>query len=502
MEWPPCASPDSGRVPCTLARAATGAGAATLAAEAATEGVREREKRRAGERSISTSNIDGRSIDSNAFFFTFGTFFLSLPLLPWAPCPTQRRARRRIIALRSRYNFDQKYLRFNQFQLQFDARRPGSSRVVAGGVVSAAAPTSSSSSSTATSSASCCYDEELYFRGRTVLSSACGVTTKRYTCSEEVVAVEYCSFASNSSSSSPSSSSNSDDHFDFDDDSDSRGSSGSPDESLAVVCESSVVCLRPGEAAIECPLDRGGRDKAWRLPRGCGLLLSSSSSASSSSSSASSASPAAPAPVVLSHPMEEPATLPAIRYCGAAEGEKDEVRAELGDLAGESVLFVGRLSSSSSSSSSSPAPFCRELGDRVELRDSGWFAVTTRRSDEGAPSSASGPSSSSTTTLWALSRCSAKGAAAAPETRSLLPGAAPPRSNNGAFAATPGGGPAAAAAAQRGTPRTPAAAANAGAASLSTTAAATAQQLGLSPTAAATTHAAALAAATAGKGRR
>ena len=43
MEWPPCASSDSGRVPCTLARPAAGAGAATLAAEAAAEGVRETE---------------------------------------------------------------------------------------------------------------------------------------------------------------------------------------------------------------------------------------------------------------------------------------------------------------------------------------------------------------------------------------------------------------------------------------------------------------------------
>ena len=40
MEWPPCASADSGRVPCTLARPVAGAGAATLAAAAAAEGVR------------------------------------------------------------------------------------------------------------------------------------------------------------------------------------------------------------------------------------------------------------------------------------------------------------------------------------------------------------------------------------------------------------------------------------------------------------------------------
>ena len=98
--------------------------------------------------------------------------------------------------------------------------------------------------------------------------------------------------------------------------------------------------LRPGAAAVECPLDRGGRDRAWRLPRGL--------RAPALSHFASSSAAPVPAPVVLSHPMEEPATLPAIRY---AEGrgrrcEEDEApRQELGDLGGESVLFVGRLSS-------------------------------------------------------------------------------------------------------------------------------------------------------------
>ena len=372
----------------------------------------------------------------------------------------------------------------------------GSSRVVAGGVAS--------SSSTSSSSSACYYDEELYFKGRTVLSSACGVTMKRYTCSERVVAAEYCRFSSGGHSNEDS------DSDDDAADSGSRDSSGSADEALAILCESSLVSLCPGSAAVECPLDRRGRDRAWRLPRGCGLLLSCSSSSSSGG-----ASPPNPAPpVVLSHPMEEPATLPAIRY-GEGKAEEGEGEAELGDLGGETVLFAGRLlpGSSGASGSAPSAPLPAALGDRIELRDTGWFAVTTRRSD--AASSSSPSAATTTTTLWALSRCSAKAAAAAAaQSRSrssasaLLPvgaaGSAPQNysTGGGAFASTPGGGAAAvAAAARRGaavTPRTPAGAPAAAAA----TTAATVQQLGLSPTAAATARAAAMAAATQGKGRR
>ena len=150
-------------------------------------------------------------------------------------------------------------------QLQFDARSSGSSRIVAGGVASSAPTSASTSSSSSSSSSSACYDEELYFRGRTVLSSACGVTTKRYTCSERVVAAEYCSFSSSSSSSSAPGIDDGDDadnSEDAGDDAGSRDSSGAADEALAVVCESSVVSLCPGAAAVECPLDRGGRDRA------------------------------------------------------------------------------------------------------------------------------------------------------------------------------------------------------------------------------------------------
>lgn len=61
MEWPPCASSESGRVPCTLSRPVAGSGAATLAAEAAAEGVRElgEEERR---NTASMPDIDGLSL--------------------------------------------------------------------------------------------------------------------------------------------------------------------------------------------------------------------------------------------------------------------------------------------------------------------------------------------------------------------------------------------------------------------------------------------------------
>lgn len=437
------------------------------------------------------------------FFHTLFSFSL-VHLVSMRP-----RGKRRGINTALTSNSKTKPLKTLSPQLQFDARSSGSSRIVAGGVASSRAPTSSSTSSCASTSA--CYDEELYFRGRTVLSSACGVTTKRYTCSERVVAAEYCSFSSggpSAASSSNAAADAGDGGSDDDADSSSRDSSGAADEALAVVCEYSVVSLCPGLAAVECPLDRGGRDRAWRLPRGCGLLLSSSSSSSGSSgsaSSSSSSSPSPPAPVVLSHPVEEPATLPAIRY-GEERETGGEEEAELGDLAGETVLFVGRLCRSSSSSAASSA-----LGDRLELRDTGWFAVTTR-SDDAPPSSSESAAAAALpttpmTTLWALSRCSAKkaAAAAAAPTGRRAPAGAPQSSTGGAFASTPGGGAAAAAArrgaaAAAGTPRTPAGAPLT--AATPAAAAAQQQQLGLSPTAAATTHAAALAAATAGKGRR
>ena len=522
MEWPPCASSDSGRVPCTLSSPATGAGAATLAAEAAEEGVRERrdEERRAGRMTSSIHRWSRLIFPVFNASLSFCALFLSLV----ATRPMRREARGEAKHCTHVYLGSKKKQK-NSPQLQFDVLcSSGSSRVVAGGVASSA-PTSSSTSSS--SSASACYDEELYFRGRTVLSSACGVTMKRYTCSERVVAAEYCHFSSNGGGSSAPPSPDDDDSDDDTADADSRGSSGCADEALAVVCESSVVSLCPGAVAVECPLDRGGRDRAWRLPRGCGLLLSRSSASPGAApappppSPSSPAPPPPPPPVVLSHPMEEPATLPAIRY---AEGTAEEwVRGgrrqtaegeegELGDLGGEAVLFVGRLLPSSSGSS--PAS-CPALGDRIELRDTGWFAVTTR-SDASEPSAAvaATPSTTATTTttttLWALSRCSAKAAAAAPSHSSsaLAAGAgagAPQNStgSGGAFASTPGGGGAAAAAAWRGAAaaagmqRTPA-----GAPVPTAAAAAAQQQLGLSPTAAATARAAALAAATAGKGRR
>ena len=85
MEWPPCASSDTGRVPCTLARPATGAGAATLAAEAAAEGVRvKREKK---EKEKEEGAIDClRSFQCLPFPFSpFSVLFLSLVAISNAP---------------------------------------------------------------------------------------------------------------------------------------------------------------------------------------------------------------------------------------------------------------------------------------------------------------------------------------------------------------------------------------------------------------------------------
>ena len=92
MEWPPCASSDSGRVPCTLSSPATGAGAATLAAEAAEEGVRERrdEERRAGRMTSSIHRWSRLIFPVFNASLSFCALFLSLV----ATRPMRREARR------------------------------------------------------------------------------------------------------------------------------------------------------------------------------------------------------------------------------------------------------------------------------------------------------------------------------------------------------------------------------------------------------------------------
>lgn len=91
MEWPPCASSDSGRVPCTLSSPATGAGAATLAAEAAEEGVRERrdEERRAGRMTSSIHRWSRLIFPVFNASLSFCALFLSLV----ATRPMRREAR-------------------------------------------------------------------------------------------------------------------------------------------------------------------------------------------------------------------------------------------------------------------------------------------------------------------------------------------------------------------------------------------------------------------------